>query len=178
MRLAVLLVVAAHGGQAGGLADDAAGVGVVGVRVVPVRGEDDFGATGAKDAHRGAARVLGGPDVAVRLVEVEARVEAEEAAGLSGLALAYLARAARAHLAARHVEHARAVAEVLELEERAAGRQLRVVRVRVDGEHVQFSWLVGHRQGSGLPSKINRALIIARPGGRGGRGRRAFAPSA
>src|SRR5205085_11653245 len=66
--LARLLVVAPHRGEAGRLADDARGVGVVWVRVVPVRREYDFGLVSSDDAHERAASLLGGPDVAVGLL--------------------------------------------------------------------------------------------------------------
>ena len=95
---------------AGRLADDAGGGGVVGVRVVPVRGEDDARAARADDAHHRAARVLVEPDVPVGLFEVEPRVELHQARGLKRLLGAAFGRAARPHLAARHVEHARPVA--------------------------------------------------------------------
>jgi len=89
---------------------------VVGVRIVPVRGEDHLRAVRANHAHHRAPRFFRHMHVAVRLSEVEPHVQSEDACRRACFFGAAFECSARPHLAARHVDHTGAIALPLQLQ--------------------------------------------------------------
>src|SRR4029077_2695025 len=74
----------------------------------------------------------------VRQAKVPAHACSQDARRRRGLLLPYLGRSARSHLPARQVEDAGAVAHPGHLHHRPAARQLHVVRMCGNGQHVEF----------------------------------------
>ena len=126
----------AQPGVEGGVRHELAGAAVVRVPVVGVRRQDDPRLLAADDVDDGELLLAAAAQPAVAEVERFAELGAEDLGRPRGLLAADLGGAARAHLAARQVHDAEAVARGLQARERAAARQLDVVRVRGDREDV------------------------------------------
>src|SRR2546423_14091165 len=108
----------------------------------------------ANHAHQSRARLFSHMHVAVRLRKVEPHIQIHYARSLLSFARSLLNCAARSHLAARHIEHARAVAQRFQLEQRASDRQLSVVRVRKDRQRVKLYAFCAHRR-KNFPSLLS-----------------------
>jgi hypothetical protein len=76
--------------------------------------------------------------VTVRLFEIETYVEPENTGRRDGFLRANLGSAARAQLAARHITHSRPIAEGFQFEKGPGDRQLRVVGMRKNSEHIEL----------------------------------------
>src|SRR5947207_4226988 len=77
--------------------------------------------------------------MAIGQLQVYPRVESQNTGGIQSFPGANLWRAARAHFSSRQVCHAGPVAEQLQLEQSARHRQLRIIRMRKERQHVEFS---------------------------------------
>ena len=117
------------------------GGGMVGMQIVGVMRDHDIGCMCADQCGELLARGQRHLDATVGEVQVRAQSRLQERVGRGRLARTILGAAARAHLALRQVDDAETLARAGEREQRTPHRNLGVVGMRGDDEHVEFDGL-------------------------------------
>ncbi len=118
------------------------------MRIVLVRRQQHLRLVRSQQSHKRDARSLSKPNVTIRLIEVQTHVEFHDARGVERFLRADLRRAARSHFTAREITHARAITERFQFEKCSRNRQLRVIRMRKNREHIDL--VLGRTHGRSL----------------------------